>query len=249
MHETSSQARYQQISDILEDQIASGVYTPGEQLPTEQELSKCFQVNRHTVREAIKELKREGLVFGVRGKGNFVSSDKIIYQLSKKVQFSHNMLEANLTPGARLLRARQLKAGPELADKLSLEPKAPLLALEILRSVNDVPFSLAVSHLPAERFGGLKDLISGSFSLYDLLREHYQVEPIRQESLFEVCLPDVHEMQLLQISARNPLLVVRSLSHDQHRKPVEYVVSRMRGDMGCLAINFNDFESKAMARS
>jgi phosphonate metabolism transcriptional regulator PhnF len=249
MQKSSGQTRYQQISNIIEEQIASGIYSPGAQLPTEQELSRNFQVNRHTVHEAIKELKREGLVFGVRGKGNFVSSDKIIYRLSNKVQFSHNMLEANLNPGAKLLQSRQIEADPELAEKLAMEPKAPLLALEILRSVNDVPFSLAVSYLPAERFGGLKELISGSFSLYNLLRQHYQVEPSRQESLFEVGMPDVREMQLLQISARNPLLVVRSLSHDQNRQPVEYVVSRMRGDMGCLAINFNDFESAAPDRS
>ena len=234
------QARYQQISDILEGQISSGLYLPGAQLPTEQELSRIFQVNRHTAREAIKELKNEGLVFGVRGKGNCVSSDKIIYRLSRKVRFSQNILEANLTPGTQLLDAREIEAGTQLAAKLRIKPTDQVLALQILRFANEFPFCLATSYLPAERFAGLKALIKGSFSLYTLLKEHFQIEPIRHESLFEVALPDAREMQLLQISSRNPLLLVRSISCDQKRQPVEYVMTRMRGDIGCLSVNFID---------
>lgn len=247
MQLSACQALYQQISDILEAQISSGIYLPGAQLPTEQELSKVFQVNRHTVREAIKELKKDGLVFGVRGKGNFVSSDKIVYRLSRKVHFSQNILEANLTPGSELLEARGIEAGHKLAVKLGLKPSDKVLALEILRSVNDIPFSMATSYLPAERFTGLKGLIRGSFSLYRLLKEHYQVEPVRHESLFEVSLPDAREMQQLQISSRNPLLLVRSLSCDQQQRPVEYVVSRMRGDIGCLSVNFLDHDQSQIA--
>lgn len=232
--------RYQQISDVLEQQIVSGTYRPGCRLPTELELSERFKVNRHTVREALKELKKDGFVFGIRGKGNFVSSDKIVYRLSQKVQFSQEILEANLTPGSRLLRTRELEAGHKLSQKLALKPGARVLALEILRFVNDRPFSLATSYLPADPFGGLKELISGSFSLYQLLREEYQVDPVRHESVFEVRMPDRHESEMLQISANNPLLLIRSLSCDQQRHPVEYVVSRMRGDMGCLFVNFVD---------
>mgnify|MGYP002064090776 CR=1 FL=1 len=47
-----------------------------------------------------------------------------------------------------------------------------------VRFANEVPFSLATSYLPAERFAGLRDRISGSFSLYSLLKEHYLVEPV-----------------------------------------------------------------------
>lgn len=233
-------ARYQQISNILGEQIATGRYEPGAQLPTEQELSETFQVNRHTVREAIKELKNDGLVFSVRGKGNFVTSDKVIYRLSSKVRFSQNILEAHLTPDARLLEAHVIPADNKLAAKFDLQPKDQVLHLEILRSVNGLPFSVTSSYLPAERFQGLKELISGSFSLYALLKKHFQVEPVRRNSLIEVILPDCREMELLQISARHPLLLVRSFASDENKVPVEYVITRTRGDIGCLSIDFDN---------
>ena len=239
MRQAPQMARYQQISKVLGKQIFAGHYSAGAQLPTEQALSFQFKVNRHTVREAIKELKNDGLIYSVRGKGHFVTANKIIYPLSAKVRFSQNILEANLMPGSELLEATTLEAGVEIGAKLNLSPTELVFKLEILRTVNQIPFSVASSYLPVERFRGLDELISGSFSLYTLLKKHFQIEPVRQESLIEVGLPDNKEMQLLQVPSRHSLLLVRSLACDNCSRPVEYVVTRTRGDLGCLAINFN----------
>lgn len=239
MQQALQMARYQQISKVLGGQIIDGLYPSGTQLPTEQALSLQFQVNRHTVREAIKELKNDGLIYSVRGRGHFVTTHKITYPLSEKVRFTQNILAANLLPGSKLLDIAKLEASVEISTRLSLSPADSVFKLEILRTVNQIPFSVATSYLPAERFSGLDKLISGSFSLYALLKKHFQIEPVRQESLIEVSLPDPKEMQLLQIPSRHPLLVVRSLACDNCSCPVEYVVTRTRGDMGCLSINFN----------
>ncbi len=239
MQQVPQTARYQQIAKILGEQIAAGAYLSGARLPSEQALSLQFEVNRHTIREAIKELRSEGSVYSVRGKGHFVTANKIIYPLSDKVRFTQNILEANLTPGSRLLDVTTLEASSDIKTKLKLHEGETVLKLEILRTVNKIPFSVATSYLPADRFQGLEGLISGSFSLYALLKEHYQVEPLRQESLIETSLPNSREVQLLQISARHPLLIIRSTAWDNNFCPVEYVVTRTRGDLGCLAINFN----------
>lgn len=239
MQQAAQASQYQRISRVLEDQITAGLYTSGTQLPTEQVLSLKFQVNRHTVREAIRELKNDGLIYSVRGKGHFVTANKITYPLTDKVRFTQNILEANLTPGSRLLDVTELEASAEISTKLNVKQGEAVLKLEILRTVNKIPFSVATSYLPAEKFRGLDKFISGSFSLYALLKEHFQIEPLRQESLIETSLPNSKEMQLLQISARHPLLIIRSIACDKYFCPVEYVVTRTRGDLGCLAIDFS----------
>lgn len=244
MQQITEPARYQQISKVLEGQIAAGHYACGVQLPTEKELSSEFQVNRHTVREAIKELKNDGLIYSVRGKGNFVTANKIVYPLFDKVRFTQNILEANLTPGSKLLSIKKIAAHNEISEKLALKADAAVLQLDILRTVDDIPFSVATSYLPEERFRGLEKLISGSFSLYALLKKHYQVEPLRQESMIETRLPHHKEVQFLQISARQPLLIIRSLACDENFSPVEYVVTRTRGDLGSLSIAFTSDHSK-----
>lgn len=239
MQETMISTRYRQISTELGTRIREGVYPPGAQLPTEQDLSHRFRVNRHTVREALKELKNHGMIYSVRGKGNFVAASKIVYRLSSKVRFTQNILELNCTPGSELLAIDQVPADAKLSERLQLATGSSVLRLEILRTVNQLPFILATSYLPAVRFRGLEPRLTGSFSLYALLNQHYGVDPQRQESLIEVVLPNTREQRLLQTAERQPLLLIRSLAVDQQQRPVEYVVTRTRGDLGCLAIDFN----------
>ncbi len=230
--------RYQQISRSLSARISAGDYAPGEQLPTELELSSHFQVNRHTVREAIRELKNDGLIFSVRGKGNFVAANKIIYRLTDKVRFTQNILDSKQIPGSSLIAWTERPATGDIAQKLDLPLNRAVLELHILRTVNELPFSIAASYLPAERFRGLPQLIDGSFSLYTLLKEHYRVDPQRRESQIETRLPDSDEMCLLQCSARQPLLIINSVATDMQHRPIEYVQTRTRGDLGTLAIDF-----------
>ncbi|AMV73708.1 phosphonate metabolism transcriptional regulator PhnF [Desulfuromonas carbonis] len=231
-------ARYRQISRRIEEEIESGRYPIGHQLPTEHNLGLRYGVNRHTAREALRQLKDNGLVYSIRGKGTFVASDKVPYQVSKKVRFSSAILEAGLLPGARLLGAGLEQADPWLAARLELEPGAPILALEILRSVNGIPFSLALSWLPGDPFAGLVDYLGEGFSLYALLRDLHGIDASRKSSIFEVTLAKKREGDLLQIPRSVPLLTTRSLATDQHQRPIEYCVSRMRGDLGSIVIDF-----------
>ncbi|MBU1877677.1 MAG: GntR family transcriptional regulator, partial [Chloroflexi bacterium] len=53
--------------------IASGVLTPGDQLPTIRELAVDLTINLHTVAHAYAELEREGLLTIQRGRGTFIA--------------------------------------------------------------------------------------------------------------------------------------------------------------------------------
>src|SRR6185436_9923689 len=58
----------------LADEIKSGRLSPGERLPTEQELTRAARVSRTVVREAVAALRAEGLVVTRQGVGAFVSA-------------------------------------------------------------------------------------------------------------------------------------------------------------------------------
>ncbi len=80
-----------QIAKQLRSAIANGVWKPGEQLPTEQELADTFEVARSTAREGLKLLSATGLVISSRGTngGNFVAvpdADMIAEQLSDSIR-------------------------------------------------------------------------------------------------------------------------------------------------------------------
>ena len=68
-------ARYRQIYEDLREQILSGLYGPGDQLPTELQLAARYGVSRVTSAAALTELAREGLVRRAPRRGTRVSLD------------------------------------------------------------------------------------------------------------------------------------------------------------------------------
>jgi GntR family phosphonate transport system transcriptional regulator len=238
LQKTSGIAYYRQISEILMHKIDGGEYQPGSRLPTETDLGIQFGVNRHTAREALKKLKNDGVVFSVKGKGNFVSDTKIRYRVSKKVRFTNSILDAGMTPGTELVGTRQKAADADLAEKLGIGLGEQVLILEMLRSANGVPLLVATSCLSAVQFIGLGEQMSSSSSLYEILKEQFGIDPSRSESVFESVMPGERDMRLLQIAPGVPLLQVRSIARDQYGSIVEYCETRMRGDIGSMVVSF-----------
>jgi DNA-binding FadR family transcriptional regulator len=64
-----------ELVERLSAEIISGKLTPGERLPTEQEMVAAMGVSRTVVREAVAALRAEGLVVTRQGVGAFVTSD------------------------------------------------------------------------------------------------------------------------------------------------------------------------------
>ena len=76
-----------QVSDQLEEMIASGKYTVGNKIPTEPELMEMFQVSRNTIREAIQSLTWAGLLYVKQGDGTYVcATDRFHANMEQKYQ-------------------------------------------------------------------------------------------------------------------------------------------------------------------
>lgn len=74
----TSQPLYRLVATAIEARIAEGHYVVDEPLPTEPELGREFGVSRITVRKALGQLKRKGLLFSRSGKGTIVRSDALV---------------------------------------------------------------------------------------------------------------------------------------------------------------------------
>jgi len=68
----SGMPAYLQVADDLRTQIRTGALGPGAQLPSMAQLRQRYGVSNTVVRDALNELRRDGLVVGQQGKGVFV---------------------------------------------------------------------------------------------------------------------------------------------------------------------------------
>ena len=231
---------YQELSALFMKQIAAGVFPSGSQLPTEMEISRKYKLNRHTVRRALEVMEHEGLVYRLRGKGTFVANKKIPYRVSTKTQFTASILEAGFTPQARLINSYELSADRELADRLEIKLRERVTVLEILRYADNLPFSFTLSYLPAHKYPGLTEVLPESFSLYQVIAEHFGVEARRVSSTFEVGMPESADTEILRISPNVPLLIVKSVAKDQHGAVAEFCSSKFRGDFCTITLDFDE---------
>ncbi len=72
----NDQPIYSQLTLRLTEAIVSGIYAPGEKLPSVRELALEAGVNPNTVQRSLTELEREGLVFSQRTAGRFVTENE-----------------------------------------------------------------------------------------------------------------------------------------------------------------------------
>ena len=67
---------YEQVIDRFQMLILNGAMEPNEQLPSVRSLAVDLSINPNTIQRAYGELERRGLIYSIKGRGNFVSSQK-----------------------------------------------------------------------------------------------------------------------------------------------------------------------------
>ncbi len=65
---------YEQIIDRFQKLILNGALEPDMQLPSVRSLAVELSINANTIQRAYSELERRGLIYSIKGRGNFVSS-------------------------------------------------------------------------------------------------------------------------------------------------------------------------------
>src|ERR1700729_4350085 len=173
-------ALWRQIASSLQHDIGAGTYPPGGRLPTEAELSARFRVNRHTVRRALEELSRGGLVRVEQGRGSFVAEDVLEYAVEPRTRFSEWIRKHNKEPSGRVLRLKETAATAQGAVGLGIRPGARVVLMERLGFADDRPVSLASHYFPSARFRGLLSALRSASGITEALRSVGVSDYLRQ---------------------------------------------------------------------
>ncbi|MEL7074333.1 MAG: phosphonate metabolism transcriptional regulator PhnF [Cyanobacteria bacterium J06648_1] len=237
-----TKALYIEIADELKANIKKAVYQPGDKLPTEKSLSQRFSVNRHTIRNAIALLKEEGLIRVDRGRGMFVAKTPIKYPIGERVRYNESLEAQGIKASYEKLKAVEIPAERAIADALKIDIGAPVILIERIGLANDRPISIGSSYFPGELFPHLIKFWQSYSSISKLLKEIYDRDHIRRSTT--VCARIVREAdaRLLQISAKQPILLAQSINCDRDDTIVEYGVTRFSGEMMELIFDNDEFD-------
>jgi GntR family transcriptional regulator len=201
----------------------------GDAIPSERQLCVDLGVSRLTVRAALDDLVREGLLVRKRGSGTFVSEPKIAQELTM-TSFTEDMLRRGMVPGSRTLELRTSPAGPWLGRILHVSPSEPIVVVKRLRLADDETMAIETLHVRASLAPGLtaKDLEEHSF--YELLTERYGLDVVGGRQTTEATVTNEDESEALGVPLHSPAFLFERTTRSRAGEVVEYVRSLYRGD-------------------
>lgn len=79
---------YEQVVDRFQKLILTGVLEPNTKMPSVRSLAVELAINPNTIQRAYSELERQGFIYAVKGRGNFVAYDEGLLNYRKKEIFT-----------------------------------------------------------------------------------------------------------------------------------------------------------------
>ena len=222
---------YYQLKEQLALLIRNDTFPVGSRLPPETVLSEQLSISRGTVRQAINALVSEGRLKRMRGRGTFVTEPTTVLHLVQHfASLAEDMQARNIPFSSRVMGKKVIPAEGRLEDKLGLQRGDDVYYLERLGSMNDKPFVLAFSYIPAALCTGLLDKDLSDTSLYQVLEDDYGLRLGRAARTLEAARADEYEARLLDIARGAPIHFMHSFAYLEAGRPIEYSRLRFRGD-------------------
>lgn len=214
---------------LLADLVRSGALRPGERLPAERTIAEQLKVSRVTVRRALRELARNGLIESSVGRGSFVSGGPVGEPPDAIMSFSEMAAARGLVVTSRVVMARVRPATIDEADRMRIAPGGELFELERVRLLEGIATAIDRSHVPVGRVPGIVDADYSSQSLYGLFYS-VGVIPTRSEHALEAIAATPRQAELLEVAVGAPLLHSTEITFDQSGSPINLALIDFRGD-------------------
>ena len=190
-----SEAR-ERVLDLIE-QLAVG-----DAIPSERQLSADLGVSRLTVRAALDDLVREGLLVRRRGSGTFVSEPKIAQELTM-TSFTEDMRRRGMVPGSRTVELKSQPAGAWLGRILHVSPSEPIVVVKRVRLADHETMAIETLHVRASLVPGLSaaDLESTPSTRCS---DRYGIDIVGGLQTIEPTVTNEEESELLGVPLHSP---------------------------------------------
>ncbi|MER6048069.1 GntR family transcriptional regulator [Streptomyces sp. NPDC001793] len=231
-----------QLLDDLRRRMNAGAFT--EEFPAEHRLTSEYEVSRHTVREALRKLRADGLVIAERGRASRLDTRRIQQPLGSLYSLFRDLEAQGVEQRSEVLRLERT-ADATVAGHLGLVPDAPLVVLERLRLADGEPLAHDTSYLPADLAEPLLEADFGHTSLYGELARRCGVRVTGGRERIAPFLPDIRQAWLLGLADREAAFAIERVGRAGERV-VEWRETVVRGDRFTFVAEWSD-ASRAVA--
>lgn len=197
---------YRKVYETLRKHIEDGIYAEGDILPSENELCSVHNVTRPTARQALNMLANDGFIKKRQGLGSVVQSKpKGIGILSISGTTSAVGQENLIT---KVILKPIVKPWPEdfFFNISEIEMESGCIYFERVRLVSNVPVFYDISYIPNINLPRFTSRNLDNHSLFDLLRENYQIKVTGGEQNIKAIHASETIQKHLMVDANTPIL-------------------------------------------
>jgi GntR family transcriptional regulator len=216
----SAQAR-----QYLLDLIDGGTYSPGEQLPSENELATQLGISRPTLREALRDLESEGAVVRKHGVGTFIAAS-YEHRLESGLERLESVLalatRQGLLIGCTDLHVQEEPATPEIAEKLQVPPGSPLTSVSRVIVVDRKPSAYMLDMVPASILSPADVDSSFNGSVLDLLKQKHELSAAWAVADIVALDADALLAAKLGVPPGQALLLLEEMLYNDEATPLEF---------------------------
>lgn len=220
---------YQQLRDLLVDEIESGTWNANERIPSENKLSETYGLSRMTVRSVISDLVKESVLYRVQGKGTFVA-EKIVTISPAYIGIREQLEKMGYEVKTKIIEYSIDPCPNTVAKKLDLEVGTPVFMVKRVRYIKGEPISLHISYVNAEYSEQLTKEKLEKEQLCVLLNEEYGIIRKVVSETLESVLASEEEADLMAVEKGHPLILLKDILYNQDDNPYEYTKVVFRGD-------------------
>ncbi|MDK1377292.1 MULTISPECIES: GntR family transcriptional regulator [unclassified Sinorhizobium] len=220
---------YLQVREEITRQLASGRWQPGTMLPSEQELARELGVSQGTVRKALDAMTAERILVRRQGRGTFVAEyeeSRILFQFFRLYPDSGE----RLFPISKVLNLSSATPNPREREALGLDDKATVWRISRLRYHGSELMLRETLSLPGQIFQGLSETEEIPNNVYRLYSQRWGITVTRIAEKLKAVSADEADRAALNCAVGAPLLEIRRIAFDLHKRPVEYRESRCQTD-------------------
>ena len=205
----------------IENYIIEHRLKPGERIPAERVLCDLWDYNRTTLRGAIKQLSEEGVLQSKTGSGTYIAEKKLVRNLQDSQGFGGLVRSAGRKSESEVIEAGFCEASKNMGNKLGVPLGHKLYKLCRLRYLDDVPVLYETVYLNVDYLPRIAEYDFGTCSLYDVLREDYEMEAYRGEEKLSLTRCNSQEAKYLDVEEGTPAICQSGITFDQKARAFE----------------------------
>lgn len=209
-------------TELVEGLIAERELKAHDRLPSERDMCEMWDLNRTTLRNAIRRLVANGTLYSKVGSGTYVAPKKFVRDLHDVKGFSEAAIAAGHQTEATVLSFEICEADKAVTRKLHVPLGSKTYVIRRVRSIDGAPAMIETTHLNAALFPGLEKHDFSTESLFRVMREEYGLIPVEGDEKLSVTQLDEFEAGVFDKPVGSPAFFQTGVIVDEEGTPLEY---------------------------